>query len=190
MDRIECHIVGVCPLLMHNGALADPQNEFTVAMKKLTSKKTNKSEKDDEDLSKFAFLGGLYLYEDKSPCIPGEVLTACIINAAKKVKAGTKFKPSVMVFGNFPLIYKGSRDIEELYEDGEHVDRRVVGIQNSKIVRVRPIFKQWELKFGVDYNPDYVNKSEIIDALTTAGAQIGIGDYRPMYGRFLVKSVK
>lgn len=55
-----------------------------------------------------------------------------------------------------------------------------------KVMRTRPMFTAWEAKLAVDFLPTLLNPSEVHGFLATAGEQIGIGDWRPRFGRFSV----
>ena len=92
--------------------------------------------------------------------------------------------------GLWPIIYKGSKDPEKLFDDKNFVDKRGVIVNRSRIIRTRPIFREWELVFDVQFIETVVNKSNVIDALTLAGQIIGLCDYRPKYGRFEVVEIK
>jgi hypothetical protein len=53
-------------------------------------------------------------------------------------------------------------------------------------MRTRPIFRTWALKFEVSFNADLVNPEQIQLAVEDAGAQVGLCDYRPKFGRFQI----
>src|SRR5688572_8352761 len=125
---LEFHIVGVAPLLMHNGQLADPLNKWAKAMKKITAKR-KKTDEDYEELSRLEFEGGLYLDDDLAPCIPGINLEGCLVDGAKKSKLGEQFKAAVMIVDNWPLLYSGPRAVEELWAHGGFRDTRRAGIR-------------------------------------------------------------
>jgi hypothetical protein len=57
----------------------------------------------------------------------------------------------------------------------------------AKIMRYRPIFRNWSLSATVMVNEDVVNLNEVKKALVDAGNLIGLGDYRPRFGRFDVE---
>ena len=70
------------------------------------------------------------------------------------------------------------------------VDKRMVRIGTARIMRIRPIFNEWELEFKLQViNPD-LDIKVLNDILIYAGKFIGIGDYRPKYGRFMVSEFK
>ena len=187
--RLDFHIRGIAPLIQHNVQLANPRNKYVIEMKKLTAKRAKKTEEDLIELSKLEFLGGLYIGADGGVIVTGESIEAMIGGAARKVKKGKDVKAGLLSDagenGGWKLIYKGPTTPEELWNDDRFVDVRAVKVGQATIMRTRPIFKEWELKFSVFYLPDVISgPDEIRDWVETAGRVIGVGDYRPRYGRF------
>lgn len=195
-------IKGSAPLLMHNGDLSNPLNPIVKLMKQTTSKR-KKTDDDIELLSKLEWLGGLYLtnpitFDVKGnydillgaysgePCIPSEVIESALIAGAKKFKLGVQAKAGMMLSGSFPLKFKGSKPIAALFEDASFFDVRRVKVQQSAIMRTRPIFREWELDFTINFLPDVLNLSQLFDIVQATGNLVGLCDYRPKYGRFEV----
>jgi hypothetical protein len=181
--NLKFHIRGVSPLLVHNGQLADPLNKYARDMKAISGKR-KKTDDDYEALGKIEFFGGLYLDEKIRPVIPGGNLESMLVEAGKKQKLGEPFKAGVISDGLWIIEYDGPKTVEDLWKDKRFVDRRGVKIGTSTVIRTRPIFRSWSLKFTIDYLPDLLNESNVIDAVTTAGRIIGLGNYTPKFGRF------
>lgn len=190
MKKIKFRLTGVVPLLMHNGQTADPLNHFSKAMKKYSSKRT-KTDEDYEAMAKLEFLAGLYLNENKQPCIPGEVLEGALYGrggAARKERAGKQGQAAVFCDGVFDLEYDGPKDPEEMWKDEEFRHVAPVRVQSNKVIRTRPkIPTGWTSEGEVTYNEKLVNKDEIVRWLKVAGEEIGLMDWRPKYGRFTVE---
>lgn len=184
-EKLTFQITGVSPLLMHNGQLSDPLNPFTRA-KAAVSKKRGKTDADHLELARLEFLGGLYYQSTTGPGIPGEMIEATLINAAKKSKKGQQAKAGLLVDGFFPLEYDGPRTPDELWESGKFHLTIGVKQQNTRIMRTRPMFSQWGTTFTVEYLPDQLDAREVEDFVHVAGRIIGFGDWRPKYGRFRV----
>lgn len=74
--------------------------------------------------------------------------------------------------------------------DYEHKCRVV--IQRSGINRTRPAMKTgWQATFNLSVLlPEYVHDRDLYDAISMAGRLIGLGDFRPTYGRFQIISYK
>ena len=173
-----------CPLIMHNGQLADPLNKFSKAMKQVSGKR-NKTEADHEEMAHIEFLGGLYVGE-KGPVLPTSMIEAALIGAAKKFKEGNQAKAGMYVADNAYLEYDGPKDPEELYKLDKFRDMRGVVISRSRIMRTRPIFSEWEATVTVSFEDTVINGGRIDEWVKTAGNIIGLGEMRPRYGRFEV----
>lgn len=180
---LDFEIRGVSPLLMHNGRLADPLNPFAKAIKAISGKR-KKTDADYAEMAKIEFLGGLYTDEDGQAVIPGEVLEATIVAGAKTSKKGKAAKSAIIVDGIFPLVYDGPKSPDALFDDANY--RHVVGVRvnQARVMRTRPKFNRWGLRFQVNYLPDVLDVAEVADFVAVAGRICGLGDGRPRFGRF------
>lgn len=177
-------------MLHHNIRLANPMDEGSLKMKSLTSVR-KKTEEVYMGIADVEFEYGMYYDARIGPYIPGIWLDATLIEGGKLQKNGSKIKRSTLVVDTIiPLEYDGPRDMEALKADMRFRDIRAVTIGTSKNMRCRPRFTDWKAQFTIQYNPDLINKDELVVALKTAGACIGLGDYRPRFGRFEVESVR
>jgi hypothetical protein len=80
--RLRLHLVGVAPLIMHNGALSDPLNQYSKAIKRISSKR-HKVDSDYEEMARLEYHGGLYLHQGR-PCIPGFVVEAALVRGGRR----------------------------------------------------------------------------------------------------------
>jgi hypothetical protein len=190
METITFKIRGESQLLMHNGQLADPLNPYTKAMKSLTSKR-KKTDSDHEAISYAEYEGGLYRDSKGEPCLPGEIIEAAIVEASK-IDRSKKLAQSglIVTTETASLKYEGPRESRALYEAG-FVKKCNVRVQMARIIRTRPMFPTgWETSFDVTFDPETLNQAQVIQFVATAGAKVGVGDWRPKYGRFEVISAK
>lgn len=187
MKRFEATLHGTAPLLMHNERLADPTSKYSKGMKALTGKR-KKTDEDHADIKRAEWWGGLYTNPDETEVVvPVDWILACTLGGAKKSKDGPKVKSGVFeVTPEFPLEYEGKREITALFEDGRFVDYRGVGVNGKRVMRCRPRFPNWSLKVKLDYDETVLDARELLQYLTVAGQLLGIGDYRPRFGRFTV----
>lgn len=177
-------------MLHHNIRLANPLDEGAVKLKSLTSVR-KKTEETYMNISDVEFEYGMYFDERIGPYIPGIWLDATLIEGGKLQKNGSKIKRSTLVVDTLiPLEYDGPRDMVGLKANANFRDIRAVTIGTSKNMRCRPRFTDWKAQFTIQYNPDLINKDEVVTALKTAGLCQGLGDYRPRFGRFSVDSVR
>lgn len=171
---VKCTIEGSTALLFHrwsNEAVA----EKAKAKKNSTAKKTDNLE------------SYVYRNENNEICIPGEYLRMAIINAAKFKQDPRSPRKSAM-----DLYKAGVVTMNELASLGkttwDYLDQRRVTIQRSGITRMRPaISKGWSAAFELQVLlPEYIEHDTLQDVIVNAGKLIGIGDFRPTYGRFFI----
>lgn len=186
MDQsIDFHVRGVAPLIVHNAQLADPLNEWAKAIAEISSKR-KKTDKDHEELAHREFLGGFYLSE-KGPVIPGGNVERMLRDAAAKSKRGKDVQAGLIVMDDVPIIYDGPKDPEALWKKRDKFSlRATVGVNRNRVMRTRPCWYEWELKFRVDFDSTVLNRSAIEEFVELAGRLIGLGDWRPKHGRFEV----
>lgn len=184
-SELGFHIKGVAPCVQHNGQLADPLNKWAKALKVVTGKR-KKTDEDYAEMARLEFFGGLYVDEQGAPCWPGECIEAMFKAAARMSKNGKDVERGLWCNGNWPLIYTGPKDPEKMWSSDKF--RFTARVKNpgsgSCVMRTRPIFHDWELKFEVQINTDVLNPAQVQEFCKTAGAFVGLSDFRPRYGRF------
>lgn len=179
---LHYRITGASPLLMHNGRLADPLHEISRSMSAISSKR-KKTEADHWRLAELEFKGSLYLASG-TVCIPEELVEAAIVKAAGYQKRAMKARAGIVVRHPLMLEFDGPKDPTRLWEDQRFRFRCGVRISNARVMRTRPRFDSWQADLVVDFLPHVLNADEITTFLQTAGEQVGLGDWRPKYGRF------
>lgn len=187
-QSLKVRLKSAAPFLMNNGHLANPMNAFAKEMKKITGKRA-KTEADFEAIAQIEWRGSLYASEGK-PCIPGFMLEACFINGAKKIKKGMQAKAGMYCAHDFPLHYEGPSGIDDLWQDEDF--RFVANCRpqgRATVIRTRPIFQKWACDVEFVYNDEMLSHSDILEILKIAGRDVGIGNWRPKYGRFVVEDM-
>jgi len=126
-------------------------------------------------------------------CLPSEYLRMSVVNAAKfrqdprspRKSAFDLYKAAIVSLVPLTPIVTARGEWSKIW-DYEHRCR--VTIQRTGITRTRPAFKQgWRVEVPLMCNlPEYVSPSDLNDAVASAGRLIGVGDFRPTYGRFQV----
>lgn len=177
-------IVGVTPLIMHNGRLADPLDDHAEALKKLSCNR-KKTKAVYEEMARVEFMGGLYVNDDLLPCIPGLNLEALIVETAKETRQGKDAKRGIICDSDVPIEYEGPKNAESLWQDRRFRDRRSVRIGQVRVMRTRPVFKKWSAEIVISHLPDIFDGSDVDEIIQRAG-MVGLMDYRPRFGRFEV----
>ena len=127
----------------------------------------------------------LYLDEDGTIVEPGSHVEGALVKAGANFKfQGRKTYKDVIRSGVFV-----EPELIPLQSDGYEVDTRPAVIQRSRIWRSRPLFKKWEMEFSIRNIADQQISARVLkEILEYAGECVGIGDFRPRYGRFEVVS--
>lgn len=169
MSRVNVTIKGIAPLLQHRY----PSEKEEV---KITKKTGVKDYSDEVELSLYKNADGM-IYQ------PAEHILGAMIKAAVDFKITGKGKKT------YKDLVKGTIIVEPdaiPHKNPEwEIDRRPVVIQRSRVMRSRPKFVNWELSFIIEILDEQFSVSAVKDILDQAG-KVGIGDYRPRFGRFMV----
>lgn len=185
MPRFRMSLTGTKPLLMHNARLSNPLDEVAKAMKRVTAKRT-KTDEDHEELARLEHMGSLYMDPDIGPYIPGQNFERCLVDAARITKSGKKIERGVFVDTDVnPLGYTGPRDIDGLWKDENFRHAASVKVGTNRVTRTRPQFREWQVEAEGEFDSTVINLTELAEIATTAGLMIGLGDWRPRYGRFV-----
>ena len=176
MKSIVVEINGISPLLQHRYPIEASEGKVTAKNKKQTEDNVEQS---------------LYKLPD------GTIYQPSIHFISAMKKAGSKYQ----IPGQGKATYKnliGSGAVLITPDAIPHrqqeyvIDIRPVVIASTKgrIVRKRPCFNNWSLRFIVEYDEDEINAAMINELLSYAGKRIGVGDFRPErggpFGRFMI----
>ena len=169
-------IEGVAPILFHRWSCEDVELKAAAA-------KGSKAKKEDNVEA--------YLYRDAAGeiAIPGEYLRQSIIEAAKfrqdprspRKCAKDLYKAAVISLTD--LATTGATE-------PDYLDRRRVCIMRSAVTRVRPALNAgWSATFQLMVQtPEYISPATLNAVISDAGRLVGVGDFRPSYGRFVVSN--
>jgi hypothetical protein len=188
MNTLKVKWTGVRPLLMHNGRLADPLDNFAKQMKEL-NKKRKKEDDDYLAMGDVELEGGLYWDDTHGAHVPSDNIERCIQLGAQKSKLGKDAQAAVLVSDEVvKLSYDGPKEKKKFLADERFRLRKSVAINNSRIVRVRPMFPSgWWIQFTIEHDSTIIGREALVRAMIDAGALVGLGDWRPKFGRFLVE---
>jgi len=171
---VEAEIEGVTPILFHRWSCEDVESKATAA-------KNSKAKKSDNIEA--------YLYRDEAGeiCIPTEYFRQSVIHAAKFRQDPRSPRKSAM-----DLYKAGVAPISDLVSLGavapDYLDRRRVCVQRNGVTRTRPAMNAgWRATIRLQVlTPEYIEPQALLNVLTNAGRLVGVGDFRPTYGRYQV----
>lgn len=181
METVNVKIQGLVPLLQHRYIFKDELEEDA----------KRRSGKKDFSLE---WRTALYYDETIGVYQPSSHIEGALIKAATsflipgrgKKSYKDLFKSAVFVSPEYiPHGLKGSPD-QLKAEQKLLIDRRLVRVNNSGVERLRPMIKNWSLEFNIEIADDQISKDTVQQVLEHAGRYIGIGDFRPKYGRFTI----
>lgn len=186
MYTIDCEITGIAPLLEHRYPMPDLGDLGKGGMK-------DKGGKD------FTQEWREYLYTDAAGNVyqPADHIMGALVKAAVGFKVSGRrgksykdsFSSSVIVSPDH-IPHEGVKVPEQLDADADkplYLDARPVVVQRARVVRIRPAFKPgWRLSFEITVIDDQISAGIVNDVLVLAGRTVGIGDFRPRFGRFMV----
>ena len=184
MKNLKVTWKGISPLIMHSCQCVNPLHPIAKEMKKYTSKK-NKTDEDLVRLSDLEWEAGAYWKDGLGLYIPAENVEATIVNGAKANKKGKDIQKYVDVTDLYiPLDYGENLTKEELINNYEYRDTRIMTVMRAKVMRTRPRFDKWKIEFNLRYNEEKIDLETIVNALEYAGSYVGLCDSRPKYGKF------
>lgn len=171
---VKVALEGTAPLLFHRW------NVEGVAEKAKAAKGSKAKKSDDVE-------SYVYRNERKEICVPGEYFRQAIIHAAKYRQDPRSPRKSAM-----DLFRAGVVNLTDLATLGkkewDYLDQRRVVVQRNGVTRVRPAFLAgWSATFELQILlPEYISRELLGGVIGDAGRLVGLGDFRPTYGRFQV----
>jgi len=169
-------VQGTAPLLFHGW------NNESIA-EKGKSAKGSKAKKTDDIES--------YVYRNDAGLlgIPGKNFYASVVEAGRYVqdpRSPRKSARDLCRAGIVPLTVIAPFTPQT--KEWDYLDKQRVTVQRNGITRVRPAMREgWKVTFDLLINlPEYIPEHLLTKLLNDAGRLVGVCDYRPTYGRFLV----
>jgi hypothetical protein len=175
-ERVTVTIEGVTPILFHRWSTEEVA-EKAKAPKNSAVKKTDNLET------------MVYRTEAGHLALPSEYLRASLVQAARFFQDPRSPRKSLMDLAKAAFVI--SPLLADLGQDTwDYVDRRRVMVQRNAVTRERPALREgWRATFTVELLlPEYLGDRLLYELLTAAGRFVGVGDFRPTYGRFRVIS--
>lgn len=167
-------IEGIAPLLFHRWDV-DAIEEKAKAAKNSAAKKT-------DNIESF-----VYRLDNGNLALPSEYLRMSIVNAAKYKQDPRSPRKSAMDLFKAGVV--GLTESADLgVKDYDYLDRRRVMVQRNGITRTRPAMHTgWKATFDFTcLTPEYIAPQFLNEVTQAAGRLVGVGDFRPTFGRFQV----
>lgn len=171
---VQVSVEGAAAFLFHRWSVDGVEAKSKAA-------KGSKAKKED-DLESY-----VYRTPNGNLAIPSEYFRMSIINAAKYKQDPRSPRKSAM-----DLFKAGIVALDELCDvgqkDWDYLDRRRVTIQRNGITRCRPALTAgWKCTALLQVLlPEYISPILLNETVQAAGRLVGVGDFRPTFGRFAV----
>lgn len=185
MYTVDVKVVGTAPLMQHRFPIPD------YADLSKGGKQVSGSVDYSEEWREYLYVDG-----DREIYQPATHFESSMVKAAVNFKItgkrGKTYKDlfRAAVFVTPETILHGIKEPESLDTDADndlYLDLRPVVVNRARVVRIRPTFKAgWELEFEIEVIDDQIPPNIVQDVLTMAGKTVGIGDFRPKFGRFSI----
>jgi hypothetical protein len=190
MYTVSTTIKGVAPLMQHRFPMPD-----MAQLSKGGRKSSGAIDYTQEWRQYFYAEANGQIYQPSSH-IEGALVKAAV-NFKVAGKRGKSYKDLIVanvVVDPERIPHEGFTVPEELDADADqplYLDVRPVLVQRARVVRIRPTFAPgWQLSFELQVLDDEIQDDLLQDILVLAGKAVGIGDYRPKFGRFNVVEYK
>jgi hypothetical protein len=181
-------LTGTSALIMNNARMANPLDPATKAYKAVSGKRS-KTDQDLEAVFRLGHAGSMYHDSDVGPYLPADNIWKSLQEGGKKHRLGQKVTEGVILLTEVnPLAYRGPRDIGGLWADENFrfINMRVTGTgsQRKRVPFCRPVFRSWKTEADGTMDESILDLPELRLIAETAGARVGLCDWRPRYGRF------
>lgn len=166
-------IRGTSDLLFHRW-----QNEAVAA--KAAAKRGSAAKKTD-DVESYVWRN-----DEGMVCLPGVYIHKSMTEAGRFMQDPRSARKTALDL--FKAAFVPLTALAPLGKEWEIEDKRRMTVQRQGITRTSPGFKEgWEATFDFQVLlPEYVDEHLFYEALSLAGRVIGVGQYRPTYGRFSI----
>lgn len=171
---VEVSVEGSAAILFHRWGVD------AVAAKSKAAK-GSKAKKED-DIESY-----VYRTPEGNLALPAEYFRMSLIMAAKYKQDPRSPRKSAM-----DLFKAGVVVLDELCDLGvaswDYIDRRRVTVQRNGITRCRPaLYSGWKCTVHLQVlTPEYINPQMLNETIQASGRLVGVGDFRPTFGRFQV----
>jgi hypothetical protein len=177
-------LTGTRPLIMHNARLSNPLDPHTQRLAKIT-KKRGKTIEDHREVARLEWEGSLYHDAESGIHVPAANVERSLLDAARMFKLGTKVQRGLFVTSDaMPLDIGDQRSAGQIIDDENFRLVASVKVGQQRVMRCRPCFRSWSITGTVYLDESQIEPDQLRQIMDTAGRLVGLGDWRPRYGRF------
>ena len=189
MQRINIKISGINPLLQNNPQTVDPFNRFSKAKKKITNKRTGKTDDDLLELGDIETESKIYFDDNLGVYVPATWLTESIItNGYAIAKIGRQKMRGGLFADNdkIALDYHSKnkvKTITDIVKNPEFRHRMLLKQGPVRVPKDAPIFHEWSFETVLIFDDTVVDFGSLKNIIERSAQYGGFGDFRPTFGR-------
>lgn len=201
MKTLRVQYIGIRPLIMSNPQTIDIANRFAVASRALNTALKSARKKGDEDKllelaaaqKKNDFMASAYFDDKGGFFIPDSVIMASIKSAAQSMRKGKDIDRAVLMEETEAYVkdVPNAPTLEDAFADTRfHLKTpcKVPPKTGALFMKLRCVMPTgWRVEFTLSFDSDVLAEKTLKDILNTAGGFVGIGSWRPKFGRFTVE---
>lgn len=182
-------ITGINPLLQNNPQTVDPFNRYAKEKKKITNKRSHKTDDDLLELGNLETESKIYFDSEVGVYVPATWLTEAIICTGFSVaKIGRqKMRGGLFATENkIKLKYRGMEKVKTITDvvmNPEFRHRMLLKQGQVRVPKDAPIFHAWSFETVIEFDDTVVDLGSITRIIEQASKYGGYGDFRPTFGR-------
>jgi hypothetical protein len=194
METIKISVTGLNPLLLSNPQTVAHDNSFKREISKITAKR----KKTDDDYAKLADLevaSKLYWDDKLGVYVPARWVLASIAKHSHALVKVSKanIRGGVFVTENkLKLHYRDQKAVKEMDDivlNGTFRHNMILPQGQVRVAKAAPIFSDWSFGCELEFDPKIIDRQDLLRVLVHSGKFGGYGDFRPTFGRAIVKEV-
>jgi len=186
-------IIGMDYLLQNNPQTVDPFNAFSKAKKRITNKRTGKTDDDLIELGNIETESKLYFDEELGVYVPTRWLTEAICTGAFGVVKIGKDKMRGGVFATSSkakLNYDGMAKVKTIADvviNPKFRHRAMLPQGQVRVAKDFPIFKNWSFETDIEFDDSIIDFDGLSRVVCRTAKYVGFGDFRPTFGRAIAE---
>lgn len=176
-ERVALTLQGTAPYMQARFAAKSMQAMMAKHEAGSTARKHGKKEARDFDAD---FRGAMHISEDGWHGVPAAALRNACIDVCRM--AGFKMthaKMSIFIEADGRDEVDGAPLVKLIAKKPERVDMATRNATGVADIRVRPMWRDWKINVVLRYDADQFTKSDVVNLISRAGEQVGIGEGRP-----------
>lgn len=201
MKTLSVEFTGIRPLIMSNPQTVDIANPYAVESRRLNNAlKAARKRADEDRLIEIAasqkrndFMASAYFDAKKARFfVPDTVVMACVKQAAQSLRKGKDIDRAVLMESTEAYVDEVPRvkSLEDAIKNEVfHLETpcKIPPKTGALFMKLRCVMPTgWKLAFQLTFDSDIIAEKTLREVLTTAGGFVGVGSWRPKFGRFTV----